>query len=89
MYYRSPSGTQFTPKNRPLQQNTASVKCQQFENGTMVNPASLNNVALESVLEQTRTRQKHVKRKSNSNRSSLLASCRNILKEFLSQNGMP
>lgn len=45
--------------------------------------ATTQNIRIDSMKQQIRKN-----RKNNYNKSSLLASCRNILKEFLSQNSL-
>ncbi|XP_075153933.1 uncharacterized protein LOC142227344 [Haematobia irritans] len=85
MHYQVFSEVQFTPKNKHITLTTTSTAKQT----PRIQSLAKSNSSLHGI--QRHVEMKHQirkTRKSNSSKSSLLASCRNILKEFLSQNSM-
>lgn len=91
MHYQAVAETQNTPKNKTINSDLViSSHCRQQHERNTIKPQSLTR-SLHGVQKthiDTMKPQVRKNRKSNSSKSSLLASCRNILKEFLSQNSL-
>lgn len=89
MHYQAVSEAQNTPKNKSI--NTTPVTYSHHHDQRSVTKPQSINKSLHGVQKtnvDTMKPQVRKHRKSNSSNSSLLASCRNILKEFLSQNSL-
>lgn len=86
MHYQAVSDAQFTPKNKPIVQGSTS-KPPSIREENCPQTVAKEDTILHNIQHTTDMKRKN--RKSAANKSSsLLASCRNILKEFLSQNSM-
>ncbi|XP_073820859.1 uncharacterized protein [Musca autumnalis] len=85
MHYSAVSDAQFTPKNKPIIQGTAKPLPVREEKYPQT--VKKEDTVLHSIQHTTEMKRKN-RKSAASKSSSLLASCRNILKEFLSQNSI-
>ncbi|XP_046801015.1 uncharacterized protein LOC124418492 [Lucilia cuprina] len=81
MHYQAITEPELTPKNNFITQVPQPKEKQLKASVTITKVNSTQNINLNTIEQQIRQN-----RKSSYSKSSLLSACRNILKEFLSQN---